>query len=224
MPQDNVRFQVGSTLQLQPLTGDGALRFAVRVVGCLTGASLIVTAPLVNGKVALVRDNARFTVRQLRGHRVEGFVATVLHYAAKPFPHLHLSYPKEIESVVVRNAQRASCQLPTIVHNATRVEGDSEPTDAMMVDLSVSGARIASHVAVGDVGDMLRLSFPLRVAGVEETLALVADIRNHIERHGAEAEVGRHLYGVQFRSTNRYQLVLMHAFVLEHLLSGDYDF
>lgn len=224
MSQHNVRFQVGSTLQLQPLTGDGSLRHAVRVVGSLPGASLIVTAPLINGKVALIRDNARFTVRQLRGHRVEGFVATVLQCAAKPFPHLHLSYPKEIESVVVRNAQRASCQLPTIVHNATRVEGDSEPKDATMVDLSISGARIASHVAMGEVGEMLRLSFPLRVAGVEETIALVSDIRNHTERHGEEAEVGRHLYGVQFRSANRYQLVLMHAFVLEHLLSGDYDF
>ena len=48
---------MGSTLQLQPLTGDGTLRYAVRVVGCLTGASLIVTAPMVNGRGQAVRGN-----------------------------------------------------------------------------------------------------------------------------------------------------------------------
>ena len=103
---DRVRYlQIGDVLQLQfAPPSENVERFAATLIGFVPGQSLVITTPRKNARPIIVRDGQSFTVRMLQGSNIFGFVAQVLNASSKPYPHLHLSYPSDVESAVVRNA------------------------------------------------------------------------------------------------------------------------
>lgn len=211
---------MGTVLQVQATVPDNAPRYSVRLVGALPGASLVVTTPTVNGKVQIVREGQRFTVRVLKGERVMGFVAQVIYAALKPYPHLHLEYPSEIEQIVVRNASRANAEIPVQVRNMDQASGDAGFIDATLIDLSETGTKIAALQALGQRGELLHLKFSLLISGASEELGLLGDIKNvseHIGKSAVDKPVIFHT-GLQFRTLSRFQQVLLHAWVTNRFL------
>ncbi len=216
----------GTTLQVQATVPDNAPRYTVRLIGQLPGASLVVTAPAQQGKVQLIREGQRFAVRVLKGESVVGFVAQVLYVSLRPYAHLHLEYPAEFEQIVVRNASRVSSDIPVLARNTAQPDQKDSFQRAIIIDLSESGAKIASTVPLGVCGEMLHMKFEIVVGGVKEPLVLLGDIRNTAERPESEdhGSSGSHTVGVQFRALNRYQQVLLNAWVshrtLQDMLGG----
>lgn len=104
-------------LQLQRISPEFNDRYTVTLIGYLEGRGLIVTTPQVHQKVQFIKEGMRFAIRLLGGDKVMGFVTTVIHSSTKPYPHLHLSYPQEIESLAIRNAERINTNLPALVRN-----------------------------------------------------------------------------------------------------------
>lgn len=219
MSDDVLNVQVGAILQLQATTPEQAPRHNVRVIGYLPGASLVVTTPTVKGNLQIVREGQRFNVRMLRGNSVMGFVAQVLQTYLKPYPHLHLEYPRDVESIMVRNAQRVAASIFATARDASEPDSPEYLHEISLMDLSASGAKLGSAESIGEVGDTLHLSFSVDVAGQQETLSLLADIRNRFQRDGIAGNDGSNVYGVQFRSLNRFQQLLLHGWVLERLVA-----
>ena len=211
---------VGTALQIQATVPDNAPRYTVRLIGHLPGASLVVTAPTHDGNVQLVREGQRFAVRVLKGERVLGFVAQVLHAALKPYAHLHLEYPAEFEQIVVRNASRVSADIKVSVRNTDQSDQDANFHPAIIVDLSETGAKITSASRLGVPGDMLHLKFSIMVSGASEELILLGDVRNAVDADEIDGGEGAHTVGIQFRSLNRYQQVLLHAWVTHRTLQN----
>jgi len=206
---------VGSLLQVQPTTPQNAPRYSVRLIGYLPNHSLVVTAPTVDGKVQIVREGQPFNARALKGERVFGFVARVLHSSMKPYPHLHLEYPSEFEQIMVRNASRVNADIDVRVRNTQDPDEETNFCAAKIVDLSETGARLSSENALGEPGETLHLKFDLTISGGVEQLGLLGDVRNRIERIEQD-ETGERLIGfsgVQFRKLSRYQQILLHAWV-----------
>jgi len=222
MQEDTLNLPVGATVQLQLDAAGEHARHMVRVIGYLPGGSLVVTTPVLKGKVQIVREGQKFNVRMLRGDSVVGFAAKVLHSAMKPYPYLHLQYPKAFEQIVVRNSARVNTRLACRVRNTRQADSPENHREALIVDLSESGARIASPIPLGEAGDMLQLSFDLEVANNAEPLSLIADLKNIQERleQGENGKRLLHLCGVQFRAINRFQQVLLHAWVMKQVARG----
>ena len=223
MAEDILKLQVGDIVQLQHVEPEKEGRYAVTVIGFLPGESLLVTMPRVNGKVRFIREGQSFAVRLLRGSHVHGFMAKVLQTAVKPYPYLHLSFPKEVESIAVRNAERVETRLSAEARN-TRMPDTEEYWRAIAIrDLSASGARLESVNPLGEAGEMLQLRFQLLVCGVEEDLNVAADIRNVVLRGKDSDEEGGQRYstGIEFHLLNRFQKVLLHDYVLEQRLKGE---
>lgn len=207
---------IGATLQIQPTVPEGAPRHQVRLIGYLPKASLVVTAPTHDGKVQIVREAQRFNVRVLMGERVLGFVAQVLLTSLKPYPHLHLEYPAEFQQIVVRNASRVSAGIAAEARNTRHAAVNPEFFPATIVDLSETGAKIASHSLIGRRNKVLLLKFNIEIGGEPEELALLGDVRNLSERQEGGATV--FYMGVQFRTPNRFQHILLHAWVTDRML------
>lgn len=217
--EDILHLPVGSNLQLQAISAEATPRYQVKVIGYLPGGSLLVTTPAVKGKVQLVREGLRFNVRMLRGSDVMGFVAKVLKTASAPYPYMHLEYPKEVESIVVRNAQRVAANLKGKAYNILNDDTAENQYDVLIPDLSSTGSKIISAVELGEVGDILRVSFDLEVAGESESLTLLGKIRNRTEKVvGKDFE---YAHGLQFQSVNRFQQVLLHGWVLERMTADE---
>lgn len=217
MTEDVLNLQVGALLQLQSTTPSQAPRYNVRVVGYFPGGSLVVTTPTVNGKVLLVREGQRFNIRMLRGNSVMGFVAKVLQSYLKPYAHLHFEYPSEVESIMVRDAYRVAAGLSAVVRNTKECDDEAHRHIVTVLDLSSSGAKLSVERELAEPGDMLHVALPLDVAGQLEKLALLGTVRNRTVREAVDGAADQRIYGVQFRALNRFQQLLLHAWVLERV-------
>ena len=205
---------IGDVLQLQYAPpSENQERFAVKLVGYLPGSSLVITAPGRQGKSILVREGQSFTVRLLQGSNVFGFVSKVLAVFSRPYPHLHLTYPAEVESAVVRNAPRVSARFSTQVINTSMQVEHRHSLTATIVDLSSSGARLVVGDRLGKIGDLLQISLTLEVCSGTDRLQLLGTIRTAKEADNADG-ARHHIYGVQFKGMNRFQQLLLCSFVL----------
>jgi c-di-GMP-binding flagellar brake protein YcgR len=201
-------------VQLQRISPEHDDRFNVRVIGYLTGQSLLVTAPTVNGKVQIIRDGQRFVVRMLHGGDVQGFISTVIHSAAKPYPYLHLSYPSEIESIVVRNAERIDTNLRALARNTADPDSDMHWHPVRIKDLSITGARLESIDSLGQVDEKLELKFSIEVCDEAERMRLVVTIRGSNPPDNPAEASARFSTGIQFHLESRYQKLLFNNYVL----------
>jgi len=190
----------------------------VQVVGLMPGKSVIVSTPRINGKVAIIRPDQKYTVRVLQGSSIFGFVSSVLQSYAAPFPHVHLSYPREMESIVVRNSLRAPTDIRGVVRNTKNPDEREHYRAVRIVDLSNSGARIVSKGPLGQEGEMLSMQFSVEVCELEENLGVLATIRG-LGRRQVEDDPMQFWTGLQFQSLNRYQKVLLQAFVLNRFVT-----
>lgn len=216
MSEKILNLHVGNTLQLQRISPEYTDRYTVTLIGYLEGRGLIVTTPLVHEKVQFIKDGMRFAVRILNGSKVMGFISTVTHSATKPYPHLHLSYPQDIESLAVRNAERINTNLPALVRNTKDADNEDAWQPALVKDLSMTGAKLESLEPLGRKGERLVVKFEVDVCGEKEQIMILTDICNRsVISHPDDPEDSRYCSGISFQQVNRFQEVMINNCVLK---------
>ncbi|MBI5041542.1 MAG: flagellar brake protein [Gammaproteobacteria bacterium] len=209
----DLQLNVGDTLQLQFAADDSQRKHATKVLGYLPGKSLLVTTPRIDGRVMMVREGQPVVVRMLSGNSVYAFNTQILASCLKPFAYMHLTYPGDIERIVVRKAMRVSTDLEA---NIARVTADDPKANAiakgMIKDISTSGAMLLADTSMGQSGDLLMLTLRVPVAGVQKYLKISSIIRSLRENPG----VG-FLHGVEFQLLEEMDNILLHGFVYEQL-------
>jgi len=211
MPDQDLRLHVGDVLQLQPVAG-GNKRYGAKLLGYNIDKSLIITAPRVSGKPLIVRDGQMFVVRILTEELVHGFQCSVLTSYNKPYPHLHLSYPRETKSVVIRKAQRVKLALPAQVANISmKSYGESI---CHIVDLSTSGARLKAMQQIGAANQKIKIEVTLSLADENEHVVIEGLIRN------VDVMEDEYYFGVEFKPLARKEVLIIHGFVLEQVVNS----
>jgi c-di-GMP-binding flagellar brake protein YcgR len=212
---DSVKYlQIGDVLQLQwAPPSENTERYAATLVGFLPEQSLVITTPRKQGRSIIVRDGQSFTVRMLQGSNIFGFVSKVLNASSKPYPHLHLSYPSDVETAVVRNAPRVPTEILAEVswpQNNTRVD---EKRSVTITDISSTGARVTDQKILGKVGDVIQVVYTLSVCGGEDVLKIMSVIRNIRQVAGSDGQ-NNFVHGLEFRGLNRFQHLVLCSYVL----------
>ena len=209
---DDIKLDIGDTLQLQS-QGEGVQsRFYVRLIGYLKGRSIIVTTPTQDGKVLLMREGQGFVVRMFSGKSVYAFGTAIQKVANVPFPHLHLNYPSQVRGLVVRRGARARVNLICAVTGS-----DGRAHAASLVDLSTGGAMLTAKTPVGKKDDSISIKFRVTVSDVEEYLTVPAVLRSVHATAVAEGEVPQVTHGVQFGDIPYSEQVVLSAFVYRAL-------
>jgi hypothetical protein len=121
----------------------------------------------------------------------------------------------------VRNARRVQAGIFGVARNTREADVAEYRHDVGLLDLSATGAKLGVAESLGEVGDTLHLTFTLEVAGKQETLALLGDIRSQHPREPANGGAVGFSYGLQFRGLNRFQQLLLHSWVLERVVAED---
>jgi hypothetical protein len=153
-------------------------------------------------------------VRMLQGSNIFGFAAHVLKVSSKPFPYLHLDYPDDVETAVVRNAPRVTTEIQATVSKP--LEGDTLERPVVISDISSTGVRMMYGEQLGDVGSVVQITHPIPVCGGEDTLKVMGVIRNVREVKRDDGSVFVH--GIEFRGLTRFQEVLLCAYVLSGIV------
>ena len=180
------------------------------VVGA-TDQSLIVTAPVrTDGSLVAVTPGHVWLCRTFQVTSAFRFRSAVLKVAFEPFPHLHLEAPKSVEKRKVRGRPRASVFVHATLNAPTALP-------CVIVDLSVSGGRIAVDVGVKmELGDVAQIIVKLDMIDFHFDLALKATV---VGSFGAND--GRHphaaFYGLEFGTLTELESLILHGFVNQHL-------
>ncbi len=209
-----IKLMPDDTLQLQPLMEGQTERFTVRVIGMMKPRSVLVTAPMVDGKLIFVRDGQTYLIRAFSGLNVCAFKAKVLKSQLQPFPYLHLSYPDSVQAMRIRKAMRAPAGIIVAVHES---EDGKQIGAGKMVDISVGGAKLLSPMVLGKKEQALWLSFKVKLGDMEEYVKTPAIIRSLGEEDDDQGKPMKS-FGMQFGELTQAQRLIIMNLVYQHLL------
>jgi len=197
----DMNLKMGQPVQLQ-LARMSTARLYTQLIGFLTPLAVLVTTPKIpssSGAFSIV-DGDQFVCRAFAGRSAFAFQTDVLKAAHLPFPHLHLRYPQSVEAVVVRRASRVPMERPvSLINGAAAEEAATQP--ASLLDLSLTGAGLASPMGIAALSDAVELLIP----GIEDQQpelrlkAVVRKVRGAEQgaEHGTDVKPQAH-YGLEF--------------------------
>ncbi|MDP2431726.1 MAG: flagellar brake protein [Pseudomonadota bacterium] len=211
---DAIKLMPGDALQLQPMLEGQTERFTVHVIGVMKPKSVLVTMPVVEGKLIFVRDGQTYLVRAFSGLNVCAFKARVLKSQLQPFPYLHLSYPDSVQAMRIRRAMRAPASIIVAVQQS---EEGKQIGAGKLVDISVGGAKMFSPMKLGEKGESLWLSFKVKLGDMEEYVKTPVIIRSSGEE---DDDQGKRMksFGIQFGDLSQSQRLIIMNLVYQHLL------
>jgi hypothetical protein len=205
IPFDDLALQPGALLQIHSALEVAGDFMPVVLLGYLKNQSIIMTNPVIAGKVLPIREGAPYNIKSFSGTNLFSFRAKVQKTYTQPYAHLHLEYPKTVYATKIRTALRATVDLPATLH-------DPELDITMPVvlkDLSVGGAKLVLPHPMGDKGDTFILGFKVKIADdLEEELQINVVVRAVESQDNKGTKV--HTRGVQFQElTKEARLLVM---------------
>jgi hypothetical protein len=212
---DQIKLAIGDSIQLQFQSDVEPSRCFVTLIGYLEGQSVIVTTPIINGSMMLVREGQDFVVRLFSGKSAYAFGTSAKRVTNTPYPHLHLAYPKEVRGMVIRGSSRGRTH---IICHATVEGGRGHACVAR--DISVGGALIAASEKIGDVGNPLTLKFRVKVGDAEHVLALNCKIRSVNASRPTVDEKPTVLHGLSFEEVSSQDTLVISALLYQNMISA----
>jgi len=217
MDDDNkLELLIGDSLQLQFVADEKKRRHYSKVIGYLQGHSVLITTPRVEKNAMIVREDQVVIVRMMTGNQVYGFTTQILSTSLKPYPYLHLAYPRDMQHITVRKAERVNTRLIGTAELQASEENDKATHSVVIIDISTSGAMIEVKKPIGQVGDIATLSTKIEVGGVEEYIDIPCVIRNIIHR---DADT-QYKHGVEFQLLEQKDHFVLYGYVYEQMLAN----
>lgn len=216
MTLDQIKLAIGDPVQLQFQSGNDQARCFVTLIGYLEGHGVIVTNPVIDGNLMLVREGQHFVARFFSGKSAYAFSTCARRVTSTPYPHLHLEYPKEVRGLVVRSAPRSRI---SIICHATSEDGRGHACIAR--DISIGGALIAASEKIGKVGSALTLKFRVGIGGAEHTLTLDCTIRSLNAARATAEDKPTLLHGLSFDVMSSQDTLVISALLYQNVISTE---
>ncbi len=204
--------RMGDPLQLR--FDDGTVeRYPVRLIGAVDKRSLLVSHPVIDGRMIYMKDGESVTVKAMRGKFAYSFDASVLKCQLAPYPYLHLTFPTQVRCTSIRKAHR-------ITLNAVASVGRAEQRARVacnMKDLSIAGMLVHIPRDLAVVGTQVEVAFRLQISGEPTTFDVPGVIRN--VRDTEDTASRYRACGLEFAELIRAQRNSLQLFIYERMLS-----
>ncbi|MBI3526549.1 MAG: flagellar brake protein [Betaproteobacteria bacterium] len=207
---EDMRLKAGDRLQMQLPASVTHERPIVRLIGYLDKQCLLVTAPAGLGLQKPLMEGDRVIARVFMGQGAFGFVSFVDKVIRVPFDYLHLSFPKQIQGLMVRKAPRVKTEI------AATVETSSGNAEAHVSNLSATGMLLHSATALGANGDNLSVTLPLNLYDVKTELRLRGRIKA-VSSAAIEGGGDEHRCGVEFLDLQPNETLILQSVVHHEL-------
>lgn len=224
---DDLDVPLGAFVQLEFITPPA--RHMVKVLGVMPGKSLIISCPTSKGRKIFVREGQLVNVRLMLGTSVCAFSTRVAKSYLEPAAHLHLAYPKYVETSVVRETVRVETRLICRLEPKPDGETIAENASGIIVDLSAGGAKLISKEDFGSVKQGMSIAMTLQIAGYTQFIRVNCEIRSqeiqmleqlqsslvdndYLSRMDSEYF---YVYGVRFDDLDKDIVIPLTAFILE---------
>ena len=217
---EDIQLQIGDRVQIETQSDGKRTRHFTSLIGYVKGESVLVQTPIIQNLPLSIREAEPVLVRAFSGRSAFAFETTVAKVSRSPFPYLHLSFPGEVRTVVIRGALRVRADLAGTAINLARNPG-GVPQLCTIADLSVSGAQLDSPSAIGSAGERLQIffKFTLAPAGYEVKLSPEAVVQSC--RKMSDEKTGADLFrhGLHFESVRTTESLLVQSFIQQVMLN-----
>lgn len=213
---DDMELPIGSRLQLQSNTEQNPERHTAKYLGHIKGSSLMISTPVVDGKVLFLREGQSFIVRAFTGKTAFGFSASILRVYNAPIPYLHLSYPKQLHGVEIRGTKRLEVN---IIATAEAYEPDNSPAlPCLIINVSPNGALVAAENKLGNVGSAVKLAFRVRIGPIDGYISTKGTIRSITSVKDSAHELKYNIHhGMQFTELQQQDILLLHSLAYQKM-------
>lgn len=216
MEFSKLRLNPGSQLSLEIIGSEGQ-KHQVKLIGYISTRTLLVTTPmLANDRPLLVRKDQEVVIRFFANRTAGAFKTKVRHICTTPYHYLHLTYPGNVETGEVRKAERVLANVPVSAINESQKHSDN--CAGAIVDISTSGAKLETRLAIAAVGDTLKLTAKLQVGRVTRVVSWKAKVKVAIDRFDLEDTEAA--YGLEFGYLSDTDYLALQAYVSTQLVKG----
>lgn len=215
---ETMNLQVGVRLQFMTHRQMKPVQYFSTLIGFVKDEYIIVKIPLENGAPIALSEGERVTIRVFSGVNVCSFVSTVERVFPRPLSYVHLSFPTSIQGTSLRGAMRVKAEIPVRV---TSMSKPGMPVDCMLVNVSVSGARIESQQPLPPDDEVVGLAFSLMTPPDNQQVPVdtLATIRNVTTGSTMPDKANVFSYGVQFIDLDPVHYTLLQNMTYEALLA-----
>lgn len=217
MKFEDLKLNYGYPLQLQiaGATPGQSDRYSCRLIGCLPERSILLSVPKVGGKLVHFKQRQKVIVRLMIDNGVGVFASQIDIQTSEPYPILHLLYPDNVTFKGIRGATRVGVEQTVLINN---LAGTKSSAKGLIVDISVTGARIESPMAIGKIGDEVELVFSVLIQEVTRDLVIKAIIRSQVETPDDTITSGVVAsYGLEFTEKEEEKRLVLYAFVYSQM-------
>ena len=216
-PFEAMNLKVGDRLQAQVPAKVSAERCTMRLIGYVHGVSILVTTPtMANGTRVQLIEGDPLVVRVFSSQNAFGFGSTIERVCKLPYHYLHIAFPKQIQGTVIRKSARVRSK---IIATVVGEREDKTELTGVISNLSANGAMLDGRRSTAEVGDLLRLSFKLKLHNIETTLSLRAVVRAVIE-DPAQKQSSTSLahFGLEFVDMQPNDQMLLQSMVYQKII------
>ena len=189
------------------------LRGVSEFVGYHNQKTIILSMPVLDGMPVSCNVGSEIIVRFFVNHLncVCAFRCEIIHVSAVPFAFIYVSIPNEMEAGEVRKSVRANVEL---LCKSRGMDSQKEPIDCTIKNLSTDGAKMESYSMVAKAGDEIVVDAILNVLDTDRALKIKAIVRSVKQENEY-----LYTYGLQLVENNYGKKLLIHAYVLSHLIA-----
>lgn len=159
-------------------------------------------SPLIEGDEVMVR--------YFSGESLFSFNVFVEKNIYQPFKYIHLSFPRAISSQTIRKSKRVKSNIKATINNGT--------TEAIITNISSTGAKIRSDTDLGRSGTLITLSFSTEIHGQQSEIVTRATIRSF--NYITENNKANLYFGVEFAELKPDQVVTLQSLVYQELVEN----
>ena len=213
---EDMRLKVGDRLQVQLPSTVAQDRKIVKLIGYVDKLSLLVSAPSGTGYLKSLVEGDRIVVRAFSGQGAFGFACFLDCIVRRPFEYLHLSFPKEIQGLMIRKATRVKTDI------RLTLDTSSGKVEAFVANLSATGMSLRTRAQLGAKGDELGFTLPLALYDVKSELKLRGKIRGitSIPLEGGSEE---QQYGLEYVDVRPDETLILQSVVHHELAKNPYS-
>ena len=216
MDLSKIRISPWAQVSLELVAQPGK-KYQSRYLGYYPSKTVFVATPMVAAdRPLLVRKEQDVIVRFFANKIACAFRASIAHICTTPFHYLHLNYPSDVETGTIRKAERVAANIRVSVINKASSEGRQTP--GVIVDLSLSGARLETLHPVGAVGDAIVIQARVDIGRVSRLVTWDAEIKAGLNKFSMNNAVAA--YGIEFNHLNDIDYLALLAYVNTQIARG----
>ena len=203
---------IGTELFIEHPESDAQDYSCVTLIGFLHAQSLIVSLPRREEHIVQVDRGDELIVRFSQADTIYAFNSSIMEIIQKPYPHIHLTYPENIQAKLLRRGNRIDVAKHALQLKIRNSGFDGAVTIA---DISEHGAKLISDSNLGQLEE--KLTIELDLPQYPEKVELNCKICHTQSYMDEDSNKQTFCHGIEFFGLNTMALSFINSFIYENI-------